>query len=366
MDPRPGPGCHPRGRHRRYDARLHLVGSTPGRDRALDSLLPGLLGVGPTDVAHEFCQGHVQAVREPPGRGDPNFTLCTLDEADHRPVQAGILSKLLLSEAVLNAELTDPLAEGANPDPVALMPTALHHFCNLLRFRSAVDYASVASPLRNNLARAAPLALDPSASNYCPTYPTKERWLQMAIAKCRECDNNVSTEAQTCPRCGAPQPTTPSPPVPATGLTGDGTAESHARFRRRLTLVAGGVVALLGLLFVYTGARPDNGASSSTSGSTSAVVVYEVDGTALSVQLTTGDGSGTVEQEYGRRLPLTRSYRMNSGDFAQVTAQNTGAFGSVTCRVVVDGQVIATDTADGAYMTATCDVVVPDRARGTR
>ena len=34
----------------------------------------------------------------------------------------------------------------------------------------------------------------------------------MALTKCRECEQAVSTEAATCPRCGAPAPT--SSPIP--------------------------------------------------------------------------------------------------------------------------------------------------------
>jgi len=37
----------------------------------------------------------------------------------------------------------------------------------------------------------------------------------MALTKCKECGNQVSTAALTCPRCGAPQKETP-PPLPST------------------------------------------------------------------------------------------------------------------------------------------------------
>jgi hypothetical protein len=37
----------------------------------------------------------------------------------------------------------------------------------------------------------------------------------MALTKCKECSQTVSTEAYTCPHCGAPQRTAP-PPIPPT------------------------------------------------------------------------------------------------------------------------------------------------------
>lgn len=43
----------------------------------------------------------------------------------------------------------------------------------------------------------------------------------MALTQCRECGKEVSTEALTCPHCGVPRPTAPSPPAsPSPGVVG--------------------------------------------------------------------------------------------------------------------------------------------------
>lgn len=39
----------------------------------------------------------------------------------------------------------------------------------------------------------------------------------MAIEPCRECGNEVSTQAESCPNCGAPNPTASTPPARNTG-----------------------------------------------------------------------------------------------------------------------------------------------------
>jgi hypothetical protein len=85
-------------------------------------------------------------------------------------------------------------------------------------------------------------------------------------------------------------------------------------------------------------------------------VVYAVSGTARHGDLTyaTDDTSGTVQEQdvqvpWTKTLPIPDS-ALNS---YQLTAQNTGS-GSITCTVTVDGTVVKTVTASGAYATANC------------
>jgi hypothetical protein len=97
-------------------------------------------------------------------------------------------------------------------------------------------------------------------------------------------------------------------------------------------------------------------------------VVYEVEGTAAAANLTISDGNGSLSQQADVRLPLRASatsteiglpFTMQVGDFAQISAQNTGEKGSVTCRITVDGVVIDEVTSSGAYVIAACNATVP-------
>jgi hypothetical protein len=72
-------------------------------------------------------------------------------------------------------------------------------------------------------------------------------------------------------------------------------------------------------------------------------------------------GTGTVQQN-DKAVPLgtkssgTRgiSVTMMRGHFAYLSAQNTGASGTITCRITVDGVVVSTNTSSGAYAIASC------------
>lgn len=47
------------------------------------------------------------------------------------------------------------------------------------------------------------------------------------------------------------------------------------------------------------------------------------------------------------------------GDFVYLSVQNENGFGSVTCRIVVDGRTISENTSTGGYTIATCQGQVP-------
>lgn len=49
----------------------------------------------------------------------------------------------------------------------------------------------------------------------------------------------------------------------------------------------------------------------------------------------------------------------NSGDFVYLSIQNGDEYGSVTCRIKVDGQVVSENTSDGGFTIATCQGQVP-------
>lgn len=90
-------------------------------------------------------------------------------------------------------------------------------------------------------------------------------------------------------------------------------------------------------------------------------VLYEVYGTAKSADLTMQTPNGTSQQN-GLAVPLTDkngsvglAYQMKTGEFVYVAAQNNGEYGEISCRITVEGKVIATNTSSGAYAIAQCD-----------
>lgn len=97
-----------------------------------------------------------------------------------------------------------------------------------------------------------------------------------------------------------------------------------------------------------------------------AEVLYEVDGTALRASVTYETGTGTEQGKI--RLPMTSATgstglagSFERGSFLYISAQNQGdinmeiyGYGSVTCRITVDGVVISENTSNGQFGIATC------------
>ncbi|QJU53163.1 hypothetical protein SCB71_07690 [Herbiconiux sp. KACC 21604] len=91
-------------------------------------------------------------------------------------------------------------------------------------------------------------------------------------------------------------------------------------------------------------------------------LVYEVDGTGTDVDITytvSIGGALTTQQALAQDLPFENSLDVPFGgadSYASytLTAVNGADGGDVTCRVTLDGEVIAEETASGAYATASC------------
>jgi len=91
------------------------------------------------------------------------------------------------------------------------------------------------------------------------------------------------------------------------------------------------------------------------------MVLYEVEGTAKGVDMTLQTPSGT-SQRNGKAVPVTNKasgrpgilFEMQAGSFLYIAAQNNGASGTISCRITVDGVVVAENFSSGGYAIATC------------
>jgi hypothetical protein len=82
-------------------------------------------------------------------------------------------------------------------------------------------------------------------------------------------------------------------------------------------------------------------------------VTYRVTGTAHEASVTYRNPKGGTQQTAGR-LPWEVTFDSRAGTFLYVSAQNQGASGSVSCDILVDGEVKTTATSTGAYVIAEC------------
>jgi hypothetical protein len=86
-------------------------------------------------------------------------------------------------------------------------------------------------------------------------------------------------------------------------------------------------------------------------------VTYEVTGSTYGVSVTyENDQGGTEQGDY--EIPFKKTYTMDRGDFAYISAQNMDDSGSVTCKILIDGEDWRESTSQGAYVIASCDGLV--------
>ncbi|TAJ46859.1 MAG: DUF4190 domain-containing protein [Herbiconiux sp.] len=151
--------------------------------------------------------------------------------------------------------------------------------------------------------------------------------------------------------------------------------------RGRGTAIAGLIIGFIALLvaivlaivytFVFFGNLATSIGSGSGSGSSGTGIdgstrqislIYQVGGTGsdVSVSYTTyADGISATQQQTGQTLPFEQEYTVGTGGAATynsytLTATNGAVDGDVTCRIILDGTVVAEQTSTGSYSTASC------------
>lgn len=144
-----------------------------------------------------------------------------------------------------------------------------------------------------------------------------------------------------------------SPPVPAQ--------------RRRWPWAVGAAVALFVAVGVANGGN-QSAAPTTTAPTASAAmqvpavaassgrVIYEVTGASRASNITWMTGKGmSMAQVSSARLPWRQEVQASGEGFfvPTLTAQNSGS-GTLTCRITVDGAVVAEVTSEGAYAVAMC------------
>ena len=87
---------------------------------------------------------------------------------------------------------------------------------------------------------------------------------------------------------------------------------------------------------------------------TSYQVTYRVTGSpGATADVTYENEGGNGEQQDGVRLPWTKTYQMEYGDFMYISAQIL-IDGRIKCEIMVDGKVAETAESTGRYVIASC------------
>lgn len=132
--------------------------------------------------------------------------------------------------------------------------------------------------------------------------------------------------------------------------------------QRRAKLLAVGIVVagavVLGLMIRVT-SRDEQGAQGIPA-STVSTVRYEVEGSVKWADVTMQTPTGT--SQITPDVPMVQAangtpgltFKFPAGSFVYIAAQKKGAGGIITCRITVDGYVVAENSSSAAYGIATC------------
>jgi len=89
-------------------------------------------------------------------------------------------------------------------------------------------------------------------------------------------------------------------------------------------------------------------------------VTYIVEGTAAKASVTYVNLSGVAEQISEVTLPYEKTVTVNYGTSLSVVAQNLTDTGTITCRILINGNEVKSATSEGGYVVVSCaDVVMP-------
>ena len=195
------------------------------------------------------------------------------------------------------------------------------------------------------------------------------------LISCPECNSNISNTAAACPHCGHPMTPAPGAPAPpkspgtplllilsALGLFLCLFTPRILLFLPLMVTAALAVVSMvrkerfrwagfvvlagcLGLLVLEETSSPGSNAGKE--------VIYKVSGSGGQASVTYQNAGGGTEQAEVA-LPWSQTITAPSGGFVYISAQNKGAYGSVTCEIDLDGKVYKTSISTGEYGIATC------------
>lgn len=98
----------------------------------------------------------------------------------------------------------------------------------------------------------------------------------------------------------------------------------------------------------------DSKSITGTTGTKDGTVTYVVTGPDKA-SMTYTDGGTNTAQENNAKLPWKKTVPIGDTVITyQVSAQNAGT-GNITCKILLDGKVVKTNTSKGEYAIVTCD-----------
>ena len=122
------------------------------------------------------------------------------------------------------------------------------------------------------------------------------------------------------------------------------------------------ILVLLGILIfvALTGCYLDSTNSDLPTYSYSKDIKYSVSGTASTEDITMSNKDDNTEQKDDVSVPWSYSFTKTDSEyqFLYISAQNQHDSGTVTVKILIDGETVETATSEGAYVIATASTSI--------
>lgn len=97
------------------------------------------------------------------------------------------------------------------------------------------------------------------------------------------------------------------------------------------------------------------GVTDSQTGKSERTVVFEVAGTTGSASNISYGMGANLSQDNGQKLPWRKESKSTDALLlTSLSAQSAGGSGTITCKITVDGALVAENTSQGQYAVVTC------------
>ena len=166
---------------------------------------------------------------------------------------------------------------------------------------------------------------------------------------CFHCGTEVTEDTQESPECGRT-----FGGISEVSKDTARSARSDSGGEKSSNSTATGCVVLVAILVAVGGFLLFRGCLSSIGQSTKPAyhrVTYRVTGSARDVFIHYRFEDEAQQQESGRSLPWSKSFRCESGDWLYLDAQNGASRGSITAKIIIDGTEWRTATSSGGYVS---------------
>lgn len=173
----------------------------------------------------------------------------------------------------------------------------------------------------------------------------------MALIPCPECGNQVSNKANNCPKCGFI--INPTPPI----LNSQIGANNNRKLSRGCVISFFAIFGILSI-FAFCIRKLERESTSSDNIRSNHTVQYSITGTTRRASITFTNETNGTQQIDPIEVPWVKNFYAQDGTHLYLSAQNNKDWGSVKCKISVDGVDVKVSESDGAYVIATCSAFI--------